>query len=179
MIQVREKDLSARELRDFVAATLEVARPHGAKVLVNDRLDVALAAGADGVHLRVDSLPASEVRAIARKQSSTPFLIGASTHSLAEAKQAEADGADFIVFGPIYDTPSKREFGPPLGPKALIEVCNALRIPALALGGITINNANEILRAGARGIAAIGLFTQPNVEEVVRELLHKRDESRI
>lgn len=99
-----------------------------------------------------------------------PFLIGASTHSLAEAKQAESEGADFIVFGPIFDTPSKREFGSPLGAQALTEACNSVHIPVLAIGGITTQNAGEVLRAGARGIAAISLFTQPNVEEIVREL---------
>src|SRR5262245_6359351 len=96
LIQIREKDMSARALAAFTRAAIELARPHGARVLVNDRLDVAMAAGADGVHLRASSIPAREVRAVATKKGLDDFLIGVSTHSVAEAKSAEDGGADFI-----------------------------------------------------------------------------------
>ena len=139
---------------------IAVARPHGAKVLVNDRLDVALAAKADGVHLRVNSPAASDVRDIVRCKGLTDFLIGVSTHSLAEAQAAEAGGADFIVCGPVYDTPSKREFGAPLGLEKFAEICRAVTLPVLALGGITFANLLEPLQRGAAGIAAISLFAQ-------------------
>lgn len=141
---------------------IDVARPHGARVLVNDRLDVALAAGADGVHLRANSLPASEVRRIV---SGKDFLIGVSTHSLVEIQTAERGGADFVVYGPVYDTASKREYGAPLGPRNLAQVCKASSIPVLAIGGINLGNFREALQCGAAGIAAIGIFTDPDLIE--------------
>lgn len=159
LIQVREKDLSARALAEFTRQAIAAARPFGAKVLVNDRLDVAIAAKADGVHLRVSSLPVAEVRQSVRKKGLKDFLIGVSTHSLDEAKAAETGGADFVVCGPVYDTPSKREFGEPLGLERFAEICRAVKIPALALGGINLNNFRQPLEAGAAGIAAIGLFS--------------------
>lgn len=136
-------------------------------MLVNDRLDVALATGADGVHLRTTSLPVSEVR-----RTFANFLIGVSTHSLAEARAAEEGGADFIVCGPVYETPSKREFGPPLCLEKLAEVCRAVTIPVLALGGIKGSNFRRALDAGAAGIAGIGLFQNPGgPATIVNEML--------
>ena len=171
LIQIREKDMSAKELAAFTRATIECARPHGARVLVNDRLDVAMAAGADGVHLRASSIPAREVRAVAAKTGLDDFLIGVSTHSVAEAKSAEEGGADFIVCGPVYDTPSKRVFGPPLGLDAFAEVCGAVKIPVLAVGGINLSNYREPLRRGAAGVAAIDLFTDvENLEQTIRSI---------
>lgn len=158
LIQIREKDLSARALCEFTRAAIAQARPHGARVLVNDRLDVALAAGADGVHLRVTSLPA----AVVRQTVGRDFLLGVSTHSLTEAQRAEAGGADFIVCGPVYDTPSKRAYGAPLGVERLAEICRAVKLPVFALGGITLDNFREPLQRGAAGIAAITLFTDLN-----------------
>ena len=139
LIQIREPDLSSRELCAFARALIAAARPHGARVLVNDRLDAALAVGADGVHLRVSSLPVRAVKATVEQLGLTDFLIGASTHSVSEA-QAAAGGADFIVCGPVYDTPSKRAYGPPLGIAAFAAVCRSVNIPVLALGGITPTN---------------------------------------
>ncbi len=173
LIQIREKDMSARALADFTRAAIEQARPRGARVLVNDRLDVAMAVGADGVHLRASSIPPREVRAVAEKRGLDDFLIGVSTHSIAEAKMAEDGGADFIVCGPVYDTPSKREFGPPLGLDAFAEICGAVKIPALAIGGINLSNYSEPLRRGAAGIAAISLFTDlENIELNIRSILN-------
>ncbi len=154
-MQIREQDLSARDLCAFVRAALAQAKPHGARVLVNDRLDVALAAGADGVHLRTNSLPIAAVRRVVQRPD---FLLGVSTHSLREAQAAETSGADFIVCGPVFPTPSKASYGAPLGLKPFTEICRTVKVPVLALGGITMTNFSEPLARGATGIAAISLF---------------------
>lgn len=158
LIQIREKDCAARALSEFVRAAIARARPHGAKVLVNDRLDVALLTDADGVHLRVNSLPVGEVR---RLVSRADFLIGVSTHSLTEAQAADAAGADFIVCGPVFPTPSKAEYGAPLGLTQFAEICRAVQSPVLALGGITPENCAQPLAHGAAGIAGISFFSDP------------------
>ncbi len=167
LIQIREKDVSARALTEFTREVIAAARPHGAKVFVNDRLDVAMAAKADGVHLRVTSLAVADVRGVTRSNKLDNFLTGVSTHSVAEATDAQACGADFIVCGPVYDTLSKREYGSPLGLEKLAEACSAVEIPVLALGGITLKNFHEPLLHGAAGIAAIGLFTDPARLQIV------------
>jgi thiamine-phosphate pyrophosphorylase len=173
LIQIREKDMGSKALAAFTRAAVERARPHGARVLVNDRLDVAMAAGADGVHLRASSIPAREVRGVAAKKGLDDFLIGVSTHSAAEARSAEEGGADFIVCGPVYDTPSKRDFGPPLGLERFTEIVGAVGIPVLAVGGIDLSNYIEPLRRGAAGVAAISLFTDVNnLEQTVRSILN-------
>ncbi len=154
LIQIREKDLSARELAEFARAAIVVARPHGARILINDRVDVALAVGADGVHLRVNSLSVENVRAVVPSD----FLIGVSTHSLAEAHVAQAGGANFITCGPVYETPSKREYGVPLGLEKFRAIAEAVALPVYALGGINLANLLEPLRHKAAGIAAISLF---------------------
>lgn len=172
LIQIRERDMSAKALCEFTRAAIERARPHGARVLVNDRLDVALATGADGVHLRASSIPAHEVRAGAAKKGLDDFLIGVSTHSIAEARMAEEGGANFIVCGPVYDTPSKRDYGSPLGLERFAEICGSVKIPTLAIGGINLSNYREPLRCGAAGIAAISLFTDSDrLEENIRSIL--------
>lgn len=172
LIQIREKDLSARALTAFTRRAIELARPRGARILVNDRFDVALAAGADGVHLPVRSLPAADVRRVARARGLSDFLIGVSTHSIAEALETERAGADFAVFGPVFDTPSKRAYGAPLGLDRLAEVCQAVHLPVLALGGLTRGNFSEAIRHGAAGVAAIGLFTDlDQIQDIVQSLL--------
>ncbi|MFN0107311.1 MAG: thiamine phosphate synthase [Blastocatellia bacterium] len=171
LIQIREKDLPAQTLLEFTRQAIAIARPLGAKTLVNDRLDVAIAANADGVHLRVTSLPVAEVRWVTERLRLPNFLIGASTHSLAEAEAAERGGADFIVCGPVFDTPSKREFGEPLGLKRFAEVCRVVSIPVLALGGINLSNFRQPLNCGAAGIAAISLFNDAeNLPELFADL---------
>lgn len=149
-IQVREKDLEARELLERVQAILRLTRDTRTRVLVNDRLDVALAAGAHGVHLPSDGLPVHLVR---------PFvdLVGVSAHAVDEVRDAERGGADFVVFGPVFDTPGKRAVG--LG--RLGESCRAVGIPVLAVGGLTEANAALAMEAGAAGIAAIRMFQEP------------------
>ncbi len=181
LIQIREKDLNAQALAEFTRQAIAVARPFGARVLVNDRLDVAIAAKADGVHLRVSSLSAAQVRRSVMEKGLQDFLIGVSTHSLAEAKAAEIGGADFTVCGPVFDTPSKREFGEPLGLERFAEICQAINIPVLALGGISLSNFQQPLKAGAAGVAAISLFTDlETLPTTIAELLrrHKMAEAR-
>ena len=150
-VQLREKDLAARELFSMASALRESTRRHGARLFVNDRADVALGVGADGVQRAGTSLPVSALRAI----SPPGFLIGASVHSLAEARTAEPEGADFLVFGPVYDTPSKREYGPPQGLSALERVASAVRLPVFAVGGVTPSRVAEVIRVGASGVAVI------------------------
>ncbi len=158
LIQIREKQMTARVLFDLVARAANLTRQSATKLLVNDRPDIAAGAGADGVHLTTNSLEA----AIVRRTFGADFLIGSSTHTLAEARAARDQGADFIVFGPVFDTESKRGFGPAKGLDELNEVVRDLRhFPVLALGGITTANAAECLTAGASGIAGISLFDEP------------------
>ena len=150
-VQLREKDLAARELLSMARALRESTRRHGAKLFVNDRADVALTVGADGVQRAGTSLPVSALRSI----SPPGFLIGASVHSVAEARAAEPEGADFLLFGPVYDTPSKRQYGPPQGVAALERVASAVRLPVFAVGGVTPARVAEVTRAGASGVAVI------------------------
>ena len=131
-VQLREKDLAVRDVMALAAPLRESTRRHGARLVLNDRLDLAQAAEADGVQRTGQSLPVSVLRRLAPP----PFLIGASVHSLAEATQAEVEGADFVVFGPIYDTASKRAHGAPQGLEALRRVAATVRRPVIAVGGI-------------------------------------------
>lgn len=130
----------------------------GARILVNDRLDVALAANAAGIHLGEKSLPLEAVVNWRRSSGRTDFQIGVSCHSLNAARPAERGGADYIFFGPVFATPSKAAFGPPQGLERLREVCAAVEIPVLAIGGVNFENARACLDAGAAGVAAIRLF---------------------
>jgi thiamine-phosphate pyrophosphorylase len=167
-IQIREKDLTGRELLKLAADALAAIRaiPNSkTRILINDRLDISIAARADGVHLGEKSLPASAVRAYRDRTShltENHFLIGASCHSIDAAIAAGRDGVDYIFFGPVFATPSKAAFGPPQGIQILASVCRSVSIPVLAIGGVTAENISECLRAGAAGIAAIRLFQQSN-----------------
>jgi thiamine-phosphate pyrophosphorylase len=168
-VQIREKDLPARESASLTRQALRIATTVSAKraspfrVLVNDRLDVAMAERAHGVHLGERSLPVSDARrliaaAVRKKALDESFLVGVSTHSIDAALTAERDGADYIFFGPVCATPSKPAFGAAQGLARLTEVCQAVRIPVLAIGGITVQNAASCTQAGAAGLAAIRLY---------------------
>jgi thiamine-phosphate pyrophosphorylase len=170
IVQVREKDLSSLELISLVEEVLSAAREPGlggARVVVNDRIDVALAVGADGAHLATHSMPARVVRGLVPRG----FVIGVSCHSLDDAIAAETGGADYLVLGPVFETPSKLGYGPPLGLEKLREVTSRIRIPVLALGGITVDRVRSCLEAGASGIAGIRIFQDcESVRERMREL---------
>lgn len=150
-VQLREKDLAPRELYPLAQAIRQLTWRYGARLLINDRLDVALAVQADGVHLTTTSLPT----AVARQLLGPERLIGVSTHNVAEARAAAEGGADFLVFGPIFYTPSKAPYGEPVGLEALRAVRAAVTLPILAIGGVKKANLDQALAAGADGIAVI------------------------
>jgi thiamine-phosphate pyrophosphorylase len=148
-VQLRAKALTARELLAAAQSLGHVTRSHAAPLLINDRVDVALAAGADGVHLPARGLTAAEARELGAR------IVGVSTHSAAEVAAAEAAGADYVVFGPIFFTPSKAQYGAPLGLEALAAATRAAKIPLFALGGVDAENAGECVARGAR-VACVG-----------------------
>lgn len=168
LIQLREKNLSTKVLFDLTTRAAAIARGSQSRLLVNDRADVAQAADAAGVHLTSRSIEASVIR----KVFGDEFLIGVSTHSIEEVQAAQAGGADFVVFGPVFETASKLEYGPPLGVEKLREVtAKAESFPVLALGGVSLDNVGDCFRAGASGVAAIRMFE--NIDElgdVVRQV---------
>ena len=170
LFQIREKEFSARVLFELVARAAELTRGSKTRLLVNDRSDIARAAGADGVHLTTHSLPVDVVR----KTCGEDFVIGVSTHSLDEALLARSAGADFVVFGPVFETESKRVYGPPQGLDKLREVTRELgEFAVVAIGGITLENAGDCFRAGASGVAAIRLLS--DAENILKkfEILSK------
>jgi thiamine-phosphate pyrophosphorylase len=150
-VQVREKDLGAGDLALLCRRLLAPVQEAGALLVVNDRVDVALAIGAGGVQRTGASLPVDDIRRVAGGR----LRIGASVHSLEEAVDAELRGADWVTFGPVYETPSKRPYGPPQGLARLAAVAGRLRIPVVAVGGITPERVHEVRKAGARGVAVI------------------------
>jgi thiamine-phosphate pyrophosphorylase len=172
-IQLREKDLCARELEHLAAEALAAVRSKSptASLLVNSRLDVALAVGADGVHLRSDDVSAGTVRSLldrSKVRVKRPFMIGVSCHDEAQVKTAAAEGASFVVFGPVFEKTGVPA-ATPTGLVKLQEVCRN-NVPVLALGGVTLGNAPACLAAGASGIAAIRLFQDGEVAGIVEDL---------
>jgi thiamine-phosphate pyrophosphorylase len=177
-VQVREKDLAGQELLALVVLAMAFAAREArggnarARTIVNDRLDVALSAGADGVHLGGESLPARDaIRWCRGGNAPAEFLIGVSCHSIEEAREAENAGASYAFFGPIFETPSKERFGAPQGIARLAEVCRAVRIPVIAIGGVSEENGPECVRAGAAGIAAIRLFQETGDAVALRKAI--------
>ena len=150
-VQLREKDLSTRDLYHLAEKLLALTRAAGALLLLNDRVDVVMALGADGVHLTRRSLPPKETRDLLGPQK----LVGVSCHSLAEVREASDAGADFVVLGPIYATPSKAAFGPPLTPAVVRQARSITSLPILAIGGINPLRIPEVMAAGADGVAVI------------------------
>ncbi|MEJ2199402.1 MAG: thiamine phosphate synthase [Desulfuromonadaceae bacterium] len=169
-VQLREKDLSARELLPLARELRRLTREFGAKLLINDRLDVALAVEADGVHLAGNSLPVAETRGLLGPQA----LIGVSTHHPDEIAAAAADGADFATFGPVYFTPSKAAFGAPAGLAQLRQACVQTQLPVFALGGITAERLPELFATGCRRIACIGAILADENPEVAAATLANR-----
>jgi thiamine-phosphate pyrophosphorylase len=159
-VQIREKDLPANELLNITTEAMRLAAEIAAptRILVNDRLDVALTAGAFGVHLGQPSLPAPEVLEWCRARARPDFLVGVSCHSVEETRAAETAGAHYVFFGPVFDTPSKRLFGPPQGLERLEAACRSVQLKVIAVGGVNELNAADCMKAGASGIAAIRLF---------------------
>ncbi|MFQ5666074.1 MAG: thiamine phosphate synthase [Candidatus Binatia bacterium] len=143
-VQLREKDLPAAELFDLACHLRQLCHRHAARLLINDRIDVALATGADGVQLPADSF----TPAAARRLLGPHALIGASAHSLDQARAAAAGGADFIVFGPVYDTPAKRRYGPPVGLAALAAAAHSINRPIFGIGGIRLDRVAVVRRHG-------------------------------
>ena len=152
LIQVRERDLEAADLARLVSDLVRVSRGSGTRVVVNDRIDVALACGADGVHLRYDSVRAEAVRTIAP----AGFLVGRSVHGVADAERAGP--VDYLIAGTVFPTPSKPAAAPTLGLDGLAEVVQAVAVPVLAIGGITRGRLDEVAATGAAGVAGIRLF---------------------
>lgn len=150
-VQLREKDLGGRELLALAEGVKKLCARYGARLLVNDRVDVALAVDADGVQLGGASLPVGAVRGLVGDGG----LIGQSTHSLAEARAAERAGADFVLFGPVYFTPSKAAYGDPRGLEPLKEVVEKISVPVYAIGGVKPENIGAVKKTGARGVALI------------------------
>ncbi|MEC4685680.1 MAG: thiamine phosphate synthase [Nitrospirota bacterium] len=167
-LQLREKDFSVRRLYVMACKLREITSRYGARLFVNDRLDVALSVEADGVHLAGTSFPPRAVRKI----TGGKMLIGVSTHTLEEAIDAERDGADFITFGPVYATPSKKKYGPPVGIEKLKEVTERVSIPVFGLGGIKIERVPDVIKSGARGVALISaILSSDNIEEETAKLI--------
>ena len=156
MIQIREKDLGTRELLRFVEAVHQLAHPFRVPCLINDRVDLVLVTKAAGVHLRADSMPTKE----ARQRLGDGYCIGKSIHSAEEALQSEQDGADFVVLGPVYEAPSKQQYGPPLGIDVIHEAVRHCTIPVYAIGGLTPVRAEHVMAAGAAGVAVISSIFQ-------------------
>jgi len=167
-IQLRERDLSVRALVTLAREVMAVTASSRSQLLINDRVDVALALEGVGVHLRSNSLPVP----VARQLLGAQRLLGISVHAIEEAVQAESQGADYVVLGPIYETPSKQMFGPSLGIHTLEKACRLVRIPIIGIGGVTAARAREMRQAGAFGVAVItAILRADDVESATRELL--------
>jgi len=167
-VQLREKDLPTRKLLEMAQWMRELTKEYGANLIINDRVDIALAVGADGVHLGRDSIPAGAVRVM----SDGKLLIGVSAHGIDEAIEAEKDGADFITLGPIYETPSKLKYGNPIGIETLRKLKSKTSIPVFAIGGIKLNKVHKVMETGADGVALISaILTAENIKETTEKFM--------
>ena len=165
VIQLRDKTLAGRDLLSLAREMAVLVRSHQALFIVNDRLDIALAAGADGVHLGQDDLPVSAARTIAPP----PFIIGVSVGSAHEAMEAESDGADYVALSPVFSTPTKQDAGPGHGLETLMAIRSAVAVPVIAIGGVGLHNVEDVIRAGADGVAVISaVLGEEDVEDATR-----------
>lgn len=175
IIQYRDKNVAARKAFSRARRLAGLCARSGALLIVNDRLDVALAAGAHGCHLGQDDLPIPE----ARRLVPAGFLLGGSTHNAAEARKAERDGADYIGVGAVFRTTTKGDALEPRGPTLVSDVAEAVGIPVIAISGITRRNVREVIRAGASGFAVISdLFGGPGIRERAREFIRIWEEEK-
>ncbi len=167
VIQLREKAVEGRKLMEHARALRKLTKDSGRLFIVNDRLDIAMASGADGVHLGQEDMALADARAL----SPSGFLIGATVHDVREAVEAERAGADYLGLSPIFATGSKRDAGESCGLEMLRDVKRAVSIPVVAIGGISLANARSVLEAGADGLAVISAVVgQPDVEAAARSL---------
>jgi thiamine-phosphate pyrophosphorylase len=174
-VQLRSKAASGREMVALARALLAETRAAGALLWVNDRLDVALAAGADGAHLGQDDVPLVE----ARRLAPAGFLLGTSVATVAEAQAAEREGADYLGAGAVYETGSKADAGAPVGTARIGEIAAAVRIPVVGIGGIGLENSAEVAAAGAAGVAVIrAVMHAADPEAATRRLLHEVERGR-
>jgi len=169
-VQLREKDLSTRERFELGEELRHLTDTFHAALLVNGDAALALALGADGLHLPQDGMPADVCRRLLKPE----MLLGVSTHSLSEAREAQRMGADFITFGPVYETPSKAKYGRPVGIEALRAACAEMGLPVFALGGVKTSNLDEVLSAGAAGVAMISaVLAAPDVAHATSEFVSR------
>ncbi|MBI5049005.1 MAG: thiamine phosphate synthase [Deltaproteobacteria bacterium] len=184
-VQLREKDLNANELFELAQSMKKLTSQYGAKLFINDRIDIAIAVEAYGVHLGQKSFSPENVREVLNSSQLTVhdsrLLIGVSTHSLKEAKKAEQDGADFITIGPLFYTPSKARYGEPLGVDIIKRVKAGIKIPVFAIGGIKKNNIKDAMDADADGVALISAIISANepskaAREIIQELETRKEE---
>lgn len=167
-LQVREKDLETGELLKLAYRLREMTSSYRAGLFVNDRVDVALAVKADGVHLGGTGMPAFAVRKVAGEN----MLIGVSTHGVTEAIQAEKDGADFVTLGPVFETPSKVRYGKPLGIDVLRQAAERISVPIFAIGGISRERVEDVIQAGSHGVALISaVFASEDIRKETKELV--------
>lgn len=167
-IQLRERDLSAKDLLELAREVKVLTSQRDSQLVVNDRIDVALSLEEVGVHLRSNSMPVT----VARRLLGPRRLLGVSAHSMDEVVRAEGEGADYVVLGPVYDTPSKQAFGSPLGLSKLEEICRLVHVPIIGIGGITVDRARDVRRAGAFGVAVItAILGADDVKHATRALL--------
>ena len=167
VVQLREKNASARAFLHVAGGLRDFLRARNIPLVVNDRLDWALACGADGVHLGQDDLPCAE----ARRMAGPDLVIGISVGTPEDARAAERDGADYVAVSPVWATPTKPDAPPPAGLEGIRAVCAATRLPVVAIGGIHAGNAGEVLRAGAAGVAVVSaLMSAPDPARAAREL---------
>lgn len=167
VVQYREKEGTTRQLIEEARALRELTRQAGVPFIVNDRVDIALAVDADGVHVGQDDMPAP----LARQLMGPGNIVGVSATNLEEALQAERDGADYIGAGPVFATPTKPDAAPPMGLEGLAEICRRVSIPVVAIGGINEENAAAVIEAGADGVAVVSaIVAAPDVEAAARRL---------